>query len=130
MTASPLRQFASRSLTAYRAAQGPRAIPAVSPSNPGTVATIFGVLTVLIAASGVSGEMHTVLNMTFKAKPSDEPISSLMRPRREPGSRHRARLRAGSVAGCQRRAVSVRQVFQGPFAGKILLTVLNTVAFS
>jgi uncharacterized BrkB/YihY/UPF0761 family membrane protein len=34
---------------------------------PGTVATIYGMLTVLIAASGVSGEMQTALNMTFKA---------------------------------------------------------------
>jgi membrane protein len=29
---------------------------------------------VLIAASGVFGEMHTALNATFKAKPIDEPI--------------------------------------------------------
>ena len=89
----------------------------------GTIATIFGVLTVLIAASGVSGEMQTALNMTFKAKPSDKPISSLMRPRREPGSRRRARLHAGSLADCQCRAVSVGQFFQVLLADKILLAV-------
>jgi hypothetical protein len=42
------------------------------------------VFTVLIAASGVSGEVQTALNMRLKAKLSDKPISSLMRPRREP----------------------------------------------
>jgi membrane protein len=42
-------------------------------SDPGSgpVAAIFGVLAVLLAASGVFGEMHTALNATFKAKPSD-----------------------------------------------------------
>jgi len=39
------------------------------------------VLTVLFAASGVSGEMHTALNMTIKAKPSDELISDPPAPR-------------------------------------------------
>jgi hypothetical protein len=36
---------------------------------------------VLFAASGVSGEMHTALNMTFKAQPSDELISDPAAPR-------------------------------------------------
>ncbi|MBR0948527.1 hypothetical protein JQ563_48075, partial [Bradyrhizobium liaoningense] len=47
----------------------------------GTIATILGVVTVLITASGVFGEMHTALNATFKAKPLDEPISALLRTR-------------------------------------------------
>ena len=35
----------------------------------------------LITASGVFGEMRTALNATFKAKPTDEPIFSLIRSR-------------------------------------------------
>ena len=52
-------------------------------SDPGSgaLATVLGVATVLIAASGVFGEMYTALNATFKAKPSDEPISALIRTR-------------------------------------------------
>jgi membrane protein len=47
----------------------------------GTLATVLGVVTVVITASGVFGEMHTALNATFKAKPIDEPISALIRTR-------------------------------------------------
>jgi membrane protein len=36
---------------------------------------------VLVTASGVFGEMRTALNTTFKAKPTDEPIFSLIRSR-------------------------------------------------
>jgi membrane protein len=86
------------------------------------------VLTVLFAASGVSGEMHTALNMTFKAQPSDELISDPPAPRVWLSSPRSASC--WGVARCQRRAVSMGQVFQGLFAGKILLAVLNTVAFS
>jgi hypothetical protein len=52
-------------------------------SDPGSgiIATVLGVVTILITASGVFGEMHTALNKTFKAKPSDEPISALLRTR-------------------------------------------------
>jgi membrane protein len=41
-----------------------------SDPGSGTFATLLGVLTVVVAASGVFGEMHTVLNATFKAKAS------------------------------------------------------------
>ncbi|XUJ36003.1 YihY/virulence factor BrkB family protein [Bradyrhizobium japonicum] len=47
----------------------------------GTIATVLGVVTVVITASGVFGEMHTALNATFRAKPIDEPISALIRTR-------------------------------------------------
>ncbi|WP_213286262.1 YihY/virulence factor BrkB family protein [Bradyrhizobium sp. sGM-13] len=47
----------------------------------GTTATVIGLVTVLITASGVFGEMRTALNATFKAKPVDEPISSLIKAR-------------------------------------------------
>ena len=50
-------------------------------SDPGSGTTIIGVVTILITASGVFGEMHMALNATFKAKPIDEPISALIRTR-------------------------------------------------
>src|SRR5438445_12767135 len=52
-----------------------------SDPGSGTIATILGVATVLITASGVFGEMHTALNTTFKAKPGDAPISALIQTR-------------------------------------------------
>ena len=36
----------------------------------GATATVVGVVTVLVTASGVFGEMRTALNATFKAKPT------------------------------------------------------------
>jgi membrane protein len=82
-------------------------------SDPGSgiLATILGVVTVLITASGVFGEMHTALNATFKAKPSDEPISALLRTRAASlGLVAALRLHGttGGVAGRQRRVVSAR----------------------
>jgi membrane protein len=52
-----------------------------SDPTSGATATVVGVVTVLVTASGVFGEMRTALNATFKAKPSDEPIFSLIRSR-------------------------------------------------
>jgi membrane protein len=52
-----------------------------SDPTSGATATAVGVVTVLITASGVFGEMRTALNATFKAKPTDEPIFSLIRSR-------------------------------------------------
>ncbi|WFU19742.1 YihY/virulence factor BrkB family protein [Bradyrhizobium sp. CB3481] len=52
-----------------------------SDPTSGATATIVGVVTVLITASGVFGEMRTALNLTFKAKPAAEPIFSLIRSR-------------------------------------------------
>ncbi|MGY3484683.1 uncharacterized BrkB/YihY/UPF0761 family membrane protein [Bradyrhizobium sp. USDA 4011] len=43
--------------------------PPSSDPAAGALATLLGVLTVLVTASGVFGEMHTALNATFKAKP-------------------------------------------------------------
>jgi membrane protein len=94
----------------------------------GTLATILGVLTVLITASGVFGEMHTALNVTFKAEPIDEPISSLIRTRA---------ASLGLVAALGFMLVvslaastglsALGNVFQGWFGSKILLAILNTV---
>ena len=52
-----------------------------SDPTSGVTATLAGVVTVLVTPSGVFGEMRTALNTTFHAKPSDEPIFSLIRSR-------------------------------------------------
>jgi membrane protein len=51
-----------------------------SDPTSGATATV-GIVTVLITASGVFGEMRTALNATFKAKAMDELIFSLIRSR-------------------------------------------------
>jgi membrane protein len=94
----------------------------------GTIATILGLATVLITASGVFGEMHTALNATFKAKPSDEPISALIRTRAASLGLVAALGFMLVVSLAASAALSaLGHVFQGLFAGKILLAVLNTV---
>jgi membrane protein len=47
----------------------------------GTLATIFGVVMLLITASGVFGEMQSALNATWKTKAPDEPFFSMIRSR-------------------------------------------------
>jgi membrane protein len=47
----------------------------------GATATIIGVITVLITASGVFGEMRTALNATFKATPVEGSIFSMIKAR-------------------------------------------------
>ncbi len=55
----------------------------VRSSDPtsGTTATVFGVIMVLITASGIFGEMQSALNATWDVKPPDEPWMSLIRAR-------------------------------------------------
>ncbi|CDX22347.1 Ribonuclease BN [Mesorhizobium sp. ORS 3324] len=47
----------------------------------GTLATIIGLVTLLITASGVFGEMQQSLNKIWKVEPSDMSLSSLVRAR-------------------------------------------------
>ncbi|TIO72563.1 MAG: YihY/virulence factor BrkB family protein [Mesorhizobium sp.] len=47
----------------------------------GTLATIIGLVTLLITASGVFGEMQQSLNEIWKVEPSDMSLSSLVRAR-------------------------------------------------
>jgi membrane protein len=55
----------------------------VRSSDPtsGTAATVFGVVMVLVTASGIFGEMQSALNATWQVKPPDEPVISLIRAR-------------------------------------------------
>ena len=52
-----------------------------SDPKAGTLATIFGVIMLLVTASGVFGEMQSALNATWKIKAPDEPFFSLIRSR-------------------------------------------------
>jgi membrane protein len=82
---------------------------------------------VLITASGAFGEMHTALNATFKAKPSDEPISALIWTRAASLGLVAALGFVLVVSLTASAALSaLGHVVQGLFAGKILLAVLNT----
>jgi membrane protein len=47
----------------------------------GTTATVFGVIMVLVTASGIFGEMQSALNTTWEVKPPEEPWWSLIRAR-------------------------------------------------
>jgi membrane protein len=99
-----------------------------SDPGSGTIATILGVVTVLITASGVFGEMHTALNATFKAKPADEPISALIRTRAASLGLVAALGFMLAVSLAASAALSaLGNVFAGLFAGKVLLAALNTV---
>jgi len=51
----------------------------------GTIATIIGVVTLLITASGAFGEIQSSLNKIWKAEPKAG-LSRLVRARREPGA--------------------------------------------
>jgi membrane protein len=75
----------------------------------------------------VFGEMHTALNATFKAKPSDEPISPLIRTRAASLGLVAALGFMLVVSLAASAALSaLGHVVQGLLAGKILLAVLNT----
>jgi membrane protein len=99
-------------------------------SDPGSgiVATTIGIITVLITASGVFGEMHTALNATFKAKPSDEPIFSLIRTRAASLGLVAAlgfMLMVSLAASAGLSALG--HWFQGMVAARVLLAALDTV---
>ncbi len=52
-----------------------------SDPKAGTLATIFGVIMLLVTASGVFGEMQSALNATWEIKAADEPFFSMIRSR-------------------------------------------------
>ena len=99
-----------------------------SDPSAGAAATIVGVFTVLITASGVFGEMHTALNVTFKAKPIDEPIFSVIRTRAASLGLVAALGFMLMVSLAASAALSaLGHWVEGMLAGKFLLSLLNTV---
>ena len=57
------------------------AVASASNKSSGVFATIVGVVTLLVTASGVFGEMQTALNAIWKAEPRGATISRLLRAR-------------------------------------------------
>ena len=57
------------------------AVASAASKSSGIVATIIGVVTLLVTASGVFGEMQTALNVIWKAKPKGTTVSRLIRAR-------------------------------------------------
>ena len=57
------------------------AITSASDTSSGVLATVIGVVTLLVTASGVFGEMQSALNAIWKAKPSGTTVSRLIRAR-------------------------------------------------
>ena len=57
------------------------AVASAASKSSGIVATIIGIITLVITASGVFGEMQTALNAIWKAKPKGTTVSRLIRAR-------------------------------------------------
>src|SRR6202158_3087639 len=57
------------------------AVASASHKSSGIVATIIGIITLIVTASGVFGEMQTALNAIWKAKPKGTTVSRLIRAR-------------------------------------------------
>lgn len=63
------------------AAMVQKALQSASDKSTGIVASIIGVVTLIITASGVFGEMQSALNVIWKAEPHGSTISRLVRAR-------------------------------------------------
>jgi membrane protein len=57
------------------------AVASAANKPSGVVATIVGIITLMVTASGVFGEMQTGLNVIWKAKPEGTTVSRLIRAR-------------------------------------------------
>ena len=95
-----------------------------SDPTSGATATAVGIVTVLVTASGVFGEMRTALNATFKAKPTDEPIFSLIRSRAASLGLVAA---LGFMLIVSLAASAGLSALEQWSAGKVVLSALNTV---
>ena len=80
------------------------AVASAASKSSGVVATIIGIITLMVTASGVFGEMQTALNAIWKAKPKGTTVSRLIRARAASLGlvaalgRHRAGARCRDVA--------------------------------
>jgi membrane protein len=57
------------------------AVGSAASKSSGIVATIIGIITLIVTASGVFGEMQTALNAIWKARPKGTTVSRLIRAR-------------------------------------------------
>ncbi|HXI07354.1 MAG: YihY/virulence factor BrkB family protein [Bradyrhizobium sp.] len=94
----------------------------------GTAATVFGVVMVLVTASGIFGEMQSALNATWQVKPPDEAVMSLIRARAASLGLVAALgfVTMVSLAASAALAVLGDELGMRTPAGSILLSVLNT----
>ena len=82
------------------------ALQSASGKSSGILASVVGATTLLIAASGVFGEMQSALNAIRKAQPQGTTVSrSATGARGEPWPRRGARLPAAGLPGDQRHPV-------------------------
>jgi membrane protein len=110
----------------------------ISSSDPtsGTAASVFGVLMVLVTASGIFGEMQTALNTIWEVKPPDEPLSSLIQARAASLGLVAALgfvTMVSLVASTALSALSRELAMRTPAAGIILMglnTVLSLLVFA
>ena len=63
---------------------------------------MIGVMTLLVTASDIFGEMQSALNVIWKAEPGEISVSRLNWVRNKPGSGRLARLSADRFSGRQR----------------------------
>jgi membrane protein len=105
------------------------AVRSASNTSSGVIATIIGVITLIVTASGVFGEMQTALNAIWKAKPKGTTVSRLIRARA-------ASLGLVAVLGFLLMVSLVVSTMLTAFGnyldsilpfGKVILTVLNVV---
>jgi len=57
------------------------AVASAANTSSGVMATIIGIITLIVTASGVFGEMQTALNVIWKAEPKGTTVSRLIRAR-------------------------------------------------
>jgi membrane protein len=105
------------------------AVRSAGNTSSGVIATIIGVITLIVTASGVFGEMQTALNAIWKAKPKGTTVSRLIRARA-------ASLGLVAVLGFLLMVSLVVSTMLTAFGnyldsilpfGKVILTILNVV---
>jgi membrane protein len=107
------------------------AVASASHTSSGAVATIVGLLTFILTASGAFGEMQSALTVIWKAKHTGTTFSRLVKAPVISRVGGRARLPADRVARRGRRAHRVRKRTEPilPFGRAILSTINLFVSF-
>ena len=109
------------------------AVASAASKSSGIVATIIGVVTLLVTASGVFGEMQTALNVIWKAKPKGTTsLPANSRARCKSGTGRSIGISSHGVARCEHRADGVRQLprFAFSHSERSSCMVLNGHRFS
>jgi membrane protein len=105
------------------------AVASAAGKSSGILATVIGIITLIVTASGVFGEMQSALNVIWKAKPRGTTVSRLIRARATSLGLVAA---LGFLLAVSLAVSAVLTAFGGylnsvlPF-GKLILTALNVV---